>query len=80
MSNYKSGQINTYGEHDGLFDLDPELIKLWNTLCVTDDYRKKFQQKLRYFKEESHWLLLNYEKESLKKIYEYIMVLLTYYI
>lgn len=70
-SNHESGQINTYEIY---FNLDPEIIELWNTLCVTDEYRQKFQQKLTYFKEDIHSLVLDYEKNSLKRVYEYIMV------
>ena len=53
-------------------EIDDELSNLWNTLGVTSDFKKKFQFRLTYFDEEYQKIIIEVEKQKMKKIYNLI--------
>ena len=53
-------------------EIDNELSNLWNTLGVTSDFKKKFQFRLTYFGEEYQKIIIEVEKQKMKKIYNLI--------
>ena len=53
-------------------EIDNELSNLWNTLGVTSDFKKKFQFRLTYFDEEYQKIIIEVEKQKMKKIYNLI--------
>ncbi len=53
-------------------EIDLELIKLWDNLQVTNEFRKKFFQKLSFFSHEYQKIIIESEKQNVLKTYELI--------
>jgi hypothetical protein len=73
----KNGKRNIYSSdknnHKENSEIDIELLKLWDYLKVTNDFRKRFIQKLSYFSQEYKKIIIESEKQQVKKTYDLII-------
>ena len=53
-------------------EIDDELHNLWNTLSVTNEFKKKFKEKLIYFSKEYQEIIIEAEKIKMNKIFNII--------
>ena len=53
-------------------EIDDELHNLWNTLSVTNEFKKKFKEKLIYFSKEYKEIIIEAEKIKMNKIFNII--------
>ena len=64
--------INTKMEYPAI-DIDSDVVDLWNALGVTQKYRMMFANKMLYFNDGIHNSIIDYERNSLKKIHDLIV-------
>ena len=73
----KNGKRSIYSSdknnHKENSEIDTELLKLWDYLKVTNDFRKRFIQKLSYFSQEYKKIIIESEKQQVKKTYDLII-------
>ena len=53
-------------------EIDSDLIMLWDKLKVTNEFQKKFSQKINFFSPEYQKLIIESEKQQCKKTYDLI--------
>ena len=53
-------------------EIDSDLIMLWDKLKVTNEFQKKFSQKINFFSPEHQKLIIESEKQQCKKTYDLI--------
>ncbi len=53
-------------------EIDSDLIMLWDKLKVTNEFQKKFSQKINFFSPEYRKLIIESEKQQCKKTYDLI--------
>jgi len=54
------------------FEIDSDLIILWDNLKVTNEFQKRFTQKLNFFSPEYQKIIIESEKQQCKKTYDLI--------
>ena len=64
--------INTKMEYPAI-DIDSDVVDLWNALGVTQKYRMMFANKMLYFNDGIHNSIIDYERNSLRKIHDLIV-------
>ena len=67
--NIYSSERNNNRRH---LEIDSDLIILWDNLKVTNDFQKKFSQKLNFFSPEYQKIIIESEKQQCKKTYDLI--------
>ena len=67
--NIYSSERNNNRRH---LEIDSDLIMLWDKLKVTNEFQKKFSQKINFFSPEYQKLIIESEKQQCKKTYDLI--------
>ena len=82
LKDNKNSVLNNYNNNNENFtnlninnnneNIDEDLLKQWEILKVTDTFKQRFLNKLKYFAPNIQELIIKKEKESLKKVFDKI--------